>query len=43
MRAEPLTAQPSTKPGGFIMSNRVPLPAGTVLGKSYEYGLDVNL
>ena len=25
------------------MSNRVPLPAGTVLGKSYEYGLDVNL
>lgn len=25
------------------MSNRVPLPAGTVLGKSYEYGIDVNL
>lgn len=25
------------------MSNRVPLPAGTTLGKSYEYGLDVNL
>ena len=25
------------------MSERVPLPAGTVLGKSYEYGLDVNL
>lgn len=25
------------------MSARVPLPAGTTLGKSYEYGLDVNL
>ncbi|HWU30194.1 MAG TPA: IPT/TIG domain-containing protein [Microbacterium sp.] len=25
------------------MSNKVTLPAGTVLGKSYEYGLDVNL
>lgn len=25
------------------MSNRVPLPAGTTLGKSYEYGIDVNL
>lgn len=25
------------------MSNRVTLPAGTVLGKSYEYGCDVNL
>jgi hypothetical protein len=25
------------------MSNRVPLPGGTVLGKSYEYGCDVNL
>lgn len=25
------------------MSNRVPLPAGTVLGKSFEYGIDVNL
>lgn len=25
------------------MSNRVPLPAGTVLGKSFEYGLDINL
>lgn len=25
------------------MSNRVPLPAGTTLGKSYEYGLDINL
>lgn len=25
------------------MSNRVPLPAGTVLGKSYEYGIDLNL
>lgn len=25
------------------MSNRVPLPAGTTLGKSFEYGLDVNL
>jgi len=25
------------------MSNAVPLPAGTTLGKSFEYGLDVNL
>lgn len=25
------------------MSNAVPLPAGTVLGKSYEHGIDVNL
>lgn len=25
------------------MSNRVPLPAGTVLGKSFEYGIDVKL
>lgn len=25
------------------MSNRVTLPAGTTLGKSYEYGLDINL
>lgn len=25
------------------MSTAVPLPAGTTLGKSYEYGLDVNL
>lgn len=25
------------------MSNRVPLPAGTVLGKSFEYGIDCNL
>lgn len=25
------------------MNNRVQLPAGTVLGKSYEYGLDINL
>ncbi|MFA5898150.1 MAG: IPT/TIG domain-containing protein [Hyphomicrobium sp.] len=25
------------------MSNNVPLPAGTVLGKSFEYGLDINL
>ncbi|MGD9607402.1 MAG: phage tail tube protein [Leucobacter sp.] len=25
------------------MSNRVPLPAGTTLGKSFEYGIDVNL
>lgn len=25
------------------MSNKVPLPAGTTIGKSYEYGLDVNL
>lgn len=25
------------------MNNRVPLPAGTTLGKSYEYGLDINL
>lgn len=25
------------------MSNTVPLPAGTTLGKSFEYGLDVNL
>lgn len=25
------------------MSNRVPLPAGTVLGKSFEYGIDVNV
>ena len=25
------------------MSNRVPLPAGTTLGKSFEYGLDINL
>lgn len=24
------------------MSNRVPLPAGTALGRSFEYGLDVN-
>lgn len=24
------------------MSNAVPLPAGTTIGKSYEYGLDVN-
>ena len=23
--------------------NKVQLPAGTVLGKSYEYGLDINL
>lgn len=25
------------------MNNRVPLPAGTTLGKSFEHGLDVNL
>lgn len=25
------------------MTNRVPLPAGTALGHSYEYGIDVNL
>ncbi len=25
------------------MSTRVPLPAGTTLGKSFEYGLDINL
>lgn len=25
------------------MSARVPLPAGTTVGKSYEYGLDVNV
>ena len=25
------------------MSNAVPLPAGTTLGKSFEYGLDINL
>lgn len=25
------------------MTNRVPLPAGTTLGHSYEYGLDINL
>lgn len=25
------------------MSNAVPLPAGTTLGKSYEYGIDINL
>ncbi|MFD6699686.1 MULTISPECIES: phage tail tube protein [unclassified Microbacterium] len=25
------------------MSNRVPLPVGTTLGKSFEYGLDINL
>lgn len=25
------------------MNNRVPLPAGTVLGKSFEYGIDVKL
>lgn len=25
------------------MNNRVPLPAGTTLGKSFEYGLDLNL
>jgi hypothetical protein len=25
------------------MNNRVPLPAGTTLGKSFEYGFDVNL
>ena len=25
------------------MSNAVPLPAGTTLGKSFEYGIDVNL
>lgn len=25
------------------MRNRVPLPAGTTLGKSYEYGIDINL
>ncbi|WP_020097385.1 phage tail tube protein [Microbacterium sp. 11MF] len=25
------------------MSNAVPLPAGTVLGKSYEHGIDINL
>src|SRR5690606_35317263 len=25
------------------MVNRVPLPGGTTLGKSYEYGLDVNI
>lgn len=25
------------------MNNRVPLPAGTALGHSYEYGIDVNL
>lgn len=25
------------------MSNRVPLPAGSTLGKSFEYGLDINL
>ncbi len=25
------------------MSTRVPLPAGTALGKSFEYGMDVNL
>lgn len=25
------------------MNQRVPLPAGTVLGKSYEYGIDINL
>ncbi|TFD09823.1 hypothetical protein E3T26_14440 [Cryobacterium sp. TMT1-21] len=25
------------------MSSKVPLPAGTTLGKSFEYGLDVNL
>lgn len=25
------------------MANKVPLPAGTTLGKSFEYGLDVNL
>ncbi|WP_146079397.1 phage tail tube protein [Rathayibacter sp. AY2B9] len=24
------------------MANRVPLPAGTTIGKSFEYGLDVN-
>lgn len=25
------------------MSNKVPLPGGTVLGKSFEYGIDINL
>lgn len=25
------------------MNQRVPLPAGTTLGKSYEYGLDINI
>ncbi|NHI16865.1 phage tail tube protein [Microbacterium excoecariae] len=25
------------------MSNRVPLPAGSTLGKSFEYGIDINL
>lgn len=25
------------------MSNRVTLPAGTTLGKSFEHGIDVNL